>query len=95
MPSYHYACSRQHSPALHHRAFPLPGDQPRYAPTRRIDVQHYRLELMVDFERHAIDGVATLSVRSLAEALTAVELDAVGVAVSAAIVDEEPVSWTL
>ncbi len=100
MPNNHkhrhvHACSRQYGSELHHRAFPLPGDQPRYAPTRRIDVQHYRLELKVDFERHAVDGVATLSVRSLAEALTAVELDAASLAISAAIVDEEPVSWTL
>lgn len=61
---------------LHHRAFPLPGDQPHYTPDRAIDITHIRLELKVDFAQRQISGSATLSARVLAATVAAVVLDA-------------------
>ena len=63
-------CARVLAEELHHRKFPLPGDRPHYAPTRRIDVTHYKLDIRLDFARRAIAGRATLTVRSLADRLT-------------------------
>ncbi len=77
---------------LHHRAFPLPGDQPQYAPTRRIDLQHIKLEVRLDFENQALEGTATLTACSLADRLTTIELDAVDLAVASAAVNGVPVS---
>lgn len=61
---------------LHHRAFPLPGDQPQYTPDRVIDITHIRLELTLDFAQRRISGTATLSARALAATVATVVLDA-------------------
>lgn len=73
-----FACAHAHAleSALHHPAFPLPGDQAHYAPDRSIDITHLRLEIQVDFEQQAIHGVATLDARVIAIEVTLLELDA-------------------
>jgi aminopeptidase N len=90
-----FDCAWQAAQELHHRAFPLPGDQPQYAPTRRIDLQHIKLELRLDFDRQAMAGIATLTACSLAERLTQIELDSAGLAIASATVNGAPVSYEI
>lgn len=68
--------SQRAASELHHRAFPLPGDEPQYAPDRTIDITHSRLELTLDFAQRRIAGSATLSARVLSASVTTVVLDA-------------------
>lgn len=80
---------------LHHRRFMLPGDQPRYLPTRRFDILHYRIELQLDFEARAIEGTTTLTVRSLSDHLASLVFDAFALEISAVTVGGLPVEWTV
>ena len=43
-----------------HRAFPLPGDRPRYAPDRTCDVRHIKLEVSLDLGRRRLWGQSLL-----------------------------------
>lgn len=59
------------------RPFPLPGDRPRYARDRVVDIRHTRLELALDFERKAIAGSVTHLCAPINDGLTRVTFDAV------------------
>lgn len=53
------------------------GNLRQYAPDRRIDVSHLKLELDPDFATRSIAGVATISFSPIAKPLTEMRLDAV------------------
>src|SRR4028119_577281 len=61
---------------LHHKSFPLPGDQANYMPDRNVDITHIRLDLNIDFEQRAIEGTATLDVEVIAPTASVIEFDA-------------------
>src|SRR5262249_61373374 len=54
-----------------------PGETLRTALDRPIDIRDIRLDLRVDLPKKAVDGRATLQVRSL-RSITTITLDAVG-----------------
>lgn len=60
-----------------HRAFALPGSRPHYGPDKSVAVEHIDLHLTPDFEREALDGVCTTTVRALDEDVARLVLDAV------------------
>ena len=57
-------------------SFALPGDQPRYAPDRPVDVRHVDIAVTLDFERQRVRGVVTHSFAALFERVRVVTLDA-------------------
>ncbi len=59
------------------REFALPGTQPRYAPDRPFDVQHYGLDLDLDVESKSFSGTCTIRMAPVSPDQTFVELDAV------------------
>lgn len=65
------------------RSFALPGDRPRYARDRLVDVRHVRLEVTLDFERRAVTGAATHTCAPINDGLTRVEFDAVDMTIRA------------
>ncbi|HEX8731759.1 MAG TPA: M1 family metallopeptidase [Ktedonobacterales bacterium] len=56
--------------------FALPGDRPRYAPDRPVDVRHMDIAVTLDFERKQVHGVVTHSFTAIFESVSAVTLDA-------------------
>ena len=57
-------------------SFALPGDKPRYAPDRPVDVRHVDIAVTLDFERQQVRGVVTHSFSALFDAVRVVTLDA-------------------
>jgi aminopeptidase N len=57
-------------------SFALPGDQPRYAPDRPVDVRHVDIAVRLDFERQQVHGVVTHHFAALFESVRVVTLDA-------------------
>ncbi|HEX8996382.1 MAG TPA: hypothetical protein VF812_10160, partial [Ktedonobacterales bacterium] len=47
------------SAALDGPRFSLPGDRPRYAPDRPVDVRHVDIAVTLDFERKRVSGSVT------------------------------------
>jgi len=64
------------------RTFALPGARPQYAPDRKFDIEHYRIEVDLDFETRSIRGSCTITLAPLARGERLVELDAVELDVS-------------
>lgn len=60
-----------------HRAFPLPGDRPRYAPDRTCDVRHIKLEVSLDLDERRLWGTVATTLSPINDGLTRVEFDAV------------------
>ncbi len=56
--------------------FALPGDRPRYAPDRPVDVRHVDIAVTLDFERKQVHGVVTHSFSTLFDTVRVVTLDA-------------------
>jgi aminopeptidase N len=54
----------------------IPEDQ-RYAPDRRVDVLHQKIEVTPDFERSAVAGTVTLTFKPIASPLEELRLNAV------------------
>jgi aminopeptidase N len=57
--------------------FVLPGARPTWAPDRVCDVKHIKVEVSLDFERRAVDGVCTQTLTPLNDGPTRVALNAV------------------
>lgn len=64
-------------------AFPLPGARSQYGPDRSVDVVHIDLWLRPNLPARVLDGVCTLTLEALDEAVASVRLDAVDLRVSA------------
>ena len=65
------------------RAFPLPGSKLQYGPDKTVQVEHIDLHLTPDFEREALDGICTTTVRALDEDVASLTLDAVDLDIAA------------
>jgi aminopeptidase N len=59
------------------REFALPGTPAQYAPDRRFDIQHYKLQIELDVERRRIRGTCSISLTPIADGQRWAELDAV------------------
>src|SRR5207247_10839042 len=57
--------------------FALPGSRAVYAPDRAFDVRHIKIEVALDFERRAVDGVCTQPVAAIHAGSAWLRLDAV------------------
>ncbi|HEX8996508.1 MAG TPA: M1 family aminopeptidase [Ktedonobacterales bacterium] len=57
-------------------SFALPGDRPRYAPDRPVDVRHVDIAVSLDFERKQVRGAVTHSFATLFDEVRVVSLDA-------------------
>ncbi|HET9109747.1 MAG TPA: M1 family aminopeptidase [Ktedonobacterales bacterium] len=57
-------------------SFALPGDKPRYAPDRPVDVRHVDIAVTLDFERQQVRGVVTHRFSALFDSVRVVTLDA-------------------
>lgn len=98
-----HGCAHLHSfvAEMHHPAFPLPGDEPQYAPDRPIDITHIKLDLALDFDQQRISGTVTLHARVLAAQIRSITLDAVELEIAAAQIrldhagDLIDVPWTI
>ena len=64
------------------RAFPLPGDQPRWGRPRPFPVESTSLKVRLHLAERAVDGVATLEARRVDRTRTELELDAIDLDVS-------------
>ena len=93
-------------PAADPCIFPAPPDGPnlktallgktaRYAPDRSVDTLHVRLELSVDFKARSVAGSCETTVRAFRDGVRKVEFDAVGLKVSAALVDGKKAPFRL
>src|SRR5690349_11781658 len=60
-----------------HLPFALPGTRPQYSPDRIVAVEQIDLQLTPDIEKESLDGVCTMTVRALDEAVPKLTLDAV------------------
>src|SRR5580704_13358655 len=69
------------------RDFAFPGTRPRYAADRVVDIQHVALALDVDLDKRAIVGTARLRTVAIAPRVTAIELDAVELAIEKVVVN--------
>lgn len=67
-----------------HRAFPLPGDRPRYARDRTCDVRHIKLDVSLDLERRRLWGSVATTLTPINDGLTYVEFDAVDLDIKSA-----------
>src|SRR5581483_5996775 len=65
-----------------HQPFALPGARPQYSPDRLVAVEQIDLYLTPDVEKEMLDGVCTMTVRALDEAVPKLTLDAVDLDVS-------------
>jgi aminopeptidase N len=65
-----------------HRAFALPGARPQYGPDKCVAVEQIDLQLTPDFDREALDGICTMTVRAMDEDVRRLTLDAVDLDVS-------------
>ena len=65
-----------------HLPFALPGTRPQYGPDRLVNVEEIDLYLVPDIENESLDGVCTMTVRALDEAVPRLTLDAVDLQVS-------------
>ncbi|MHB8621491.1 MAG: M1 family metallopeptidase, partial [Chloroflexota bacterium] len=76
--------------------FNLPGDSPHYTPDRFFQAQHLRLELRLDFEQQALEGVATYRLAPIGQGSDWVTLDAAEMDIQEVLVQggAEPGSWT-
>src|SRR5258708_7189702 len=63
--------------------FELPGAQATWAPDRVCDVKHVKVEVALDFERRAVDGVCTQTLSPLNDGPTRVALNAVEMTIHA------------
>ncbi len=57
-------------------SFAMPGDQPRYAPDRPVDIRHMDIAVTLDFERKRVNGSVTHHFAALFDSVRAVTLDA-------------------
>ena len=64
------------------RAFPLPGDQPRWGRPRPFPVESTSLKVRLHLAERAVDGVATLEARRVDRTRAELELDAIDLDVS-------------
>jgi aminopeptidase N len=60
-----------------HQPFALPGARPQYGPDKVVAVEHIDLHLTPNFADESLDGVCTMAVRALDEAVPSLTLDAV------------------
>jgi len=58
------------------RSFELPGDSVQYAPDRPADVQHVKLDIVLDFEQETISGTIYTTFSTLYDSLTTISFDA-------------------
>lgn len=65
------------------QAFALPGVRPQYGPDKVVAVEHIDLHLTPNFESESLDGVCTMVVRALDEAVPSLDLDAVDLEIQA------------
>ena len=65
-----------------HQPFALPGTRPQYGPDRLVNVEEIDLYLVPDIENESLDGVCTMTVRALDEAVPQLTLDAVDLQVA-------------
>ena len=66
-----------HDVTNEHQPFALPGTRPQYGPDRLVNVEEIDLYLVPDIEKESLDGVCTMTVRALDEAVPQLTLDAV------------------
>ncbi len=71
-----------HDVTNEHLPFALPGTRPQYGPDRLVNVEEIDLYLVPDIENESLDGVCTMTVRALDEAVPQLTLDAVDLQVS-------------
>lgn len=76
-------------------SFALPGDQPRYAPDRPVDVRDVDIAVTLDFERKQVHGVVTHSFTTIFETVSAVTLDAAELRIERVTLagGETPLDW--
>src|SRR5262245_19013858 len=75
--------------------FALTGARATWAPDRVVDVRHIRVEVALDFERRAVEGVCTQTVAPLNDGPTRVELNAVEMTLhSVTLGDGEPLEFS-
>ncbi len=65
-----------------HQPFALPGTRPQYGPDRLVNVEEIDLYLVPDIENESLEGVCTMTVRALDEAVPQLALDAVDLQIS-------------
>ena len=58
-------------------------DPQRYAPSRRVDMLHLQIDVTPDFEKRTVAGSTQWKFKPIADPLIQLELDAVGITVSA------------
>jgi aminopeptidase N len=75
------------------RPFALPGAKARYAPDKVVHVEHYRLELVLQFEESRIAGTASITVSPILDDVKRLELDAVELEIQNVSVDGKNVAF--
>lgn len=60
-----------------HLPFALPGTRAQYSPDRVVAVEHIDLHLTPDIQNESLEGICTMTVRALDEAVADLTLDAV------------------
>jgi aminopeptidase N len=79
----HNLCRRCELGANDALPFALPGAQATWAPDRVCSVKHIKVEVSLDFERRAVDGVCTQTLSPLNDGPTRVVLNAVEMTIHA------------
>ncbi|MHC2070346.1 M1 family aminopeptidase [Bremerella sp. T1] len=60
----------------------LGGDGPHYAPVRKVDVQHIKLDITPDFKKRTVGGSTTIRFVPLRKPLDVLKLDAVDLSIT-------------
>jgi aminopeptidase N len=58
--------------------FPLPGDRPRYARDRSVDIKHVRIDVSLDLQDARVEGSVGHTFSPINDGVSSFELDAVG-----------------
>lgn len=78
-------CSAAGHGGGHGTPFAAPGSPAMYAPDRVCDIRHIRLEIALDFEQRAVQGVCTLTAVPFDDGQTRLTLNAVEMTVSSVV----------
>jgi aminopeptidase N len=76
-----------------YKKFELPGARPHYTPDRPGQVQHIRLDLVLDIPHRSCQGVCTTTLTAIRDGIEVLTLDAMELEIQAVTINASPQRW--
>jgi aminopeptidase N len=77
-----------------HKPFALPGARPHYRPDRPGQVEHIRLDLVLDIADRSLRGICTTRLQPIRDGITRLQLDAVALRIQTVTIAGVAVVWS-